>query len=337
MSAPTPGPRSRSRSPAGGSVAAAAGAAALLLLSACGPADGEPTDVTVEPGATAREVGERLARAGLVEHPAAFTLYARLSGAGTGLKSGHYRFRTDATWSEMLDAIRSGRVVTHPLSVPPGSDARQVARKVADISGVPADSVLSLVRDTALARELGVPGPTLEGYLFPETYRFARDVPPREALSAMVRRYRAFWGPEERARADSLGMSEREVVTLASIVEREARVPGERAIIAGVYVNRLDRGMRLQADPTVQYLLESPKERLLYRDIDSVSGSPYNTYTHAGLPPGPIASPAAASLRAALAPADVPYLYFVARPDGSHVFSRTHEEHLAAKNRVREP
>lgn len=315
---------------------AALAGALLLLLAACRPPDGEPVDVEVPPGSSARDVAEQLADAGLVEYPSAFSLYARLTGAGSGLKSGHYRLARDASWAEMLGAIRAGRVVTHPVTIPPGFTGREIAPRLADVTGASPDSLLSLIRDTALARELGVPGPTLEGYLYPETYRFARGVSPREALSAMVRRYRAFWGPEERARADSLGLTEREVVTLASIVEKEARVAGERPVIAGVYWNRIQRGMLLQADPTVQYALERPKERLLYRDIERVSDNPYNTYTHGGLPPGPIASPGAPSLRAALDPADVPYLYFVARPDGSHVFSRTHEQHIAAKNRVQE-
>lgn len=132
-----------------------------------------------------------------------------------------------------------------------------------------------------------------------------------------------------------MGFSEREVVTLASIVEEEARHPEERPVIAGVYLNRLAIDMMLQADPTVQYALGAPRERLLYRDIDSVADNPYNTYTHTGLPPGPIASPGEAALRAVLEPADVPYLFFVARPDGSHEFTRTAREHINAKNRIR--
>ena len=312
-------------------------AALLLPLAGCGGSGNGTVDVTVDAGSSARQVAERLEEAGLVDHPRAFALYARFRGAGPGLKSGHYRLRKSATWEELLDAIRSGRVVTHPVTIPPGFTLREIAPRVADVAGVGADSVLALARDSVLAAELGVPGPHLEGYLFPETYRFAAGISPREALAAMARRYRRFWGAGERARLDSLDMTEREVVTLASIVEREARVAGERPIIAGVYANRLEQGMRLQADPTVQYLLDRPKERLLYADIERVGDNPYNTYTHAGLPPGPIASPGAASLHAALNPADVPYLYFVARPDGTHVFTRTREEHVAAKERVRRP
>jgi UPF0755 protein len=152
----------------------------------------------------------------------------------------------------------------------------------------------------------------------------------------MVRTYQQAWTPEMRARADSLGMSERAVVTLASIIEAEARVWGERDTISAVYHNRLRRGMRLQADPTVQYALGQRQARLLYAHIDDVADHPYNTYSHAGLPPGPIASPSRGAIEAALDPADVDFLFFVARPDGTHIFTRTYAEHNAARRQLRQ-
>lgn len=303
---------------------------------ACGDEEPEgPVDVRIPEGANVGSIAERLDRAGLVDHPGLFSLYVRIRGAGRDLKAGHYRLPGDADWGDIVGALSRGEVVTRPVTVPEGFTAREVAPRVAELAGVPEDSVLSLATDSALARELGVPGPTLEGYLFPETYRFSEGVTPRRMLETMVERYTAFWGPEERRRADSLGLTEREVVTLASIVEEEARKAEERPVIAGVYLNRLELGMLLQADPTVQYALDEPRERLLYRHIDSVASSPYNTYTQPGLPPGPIASPGEASLRAVLHPADVPYLFFVARPDGSHVFTTTERQHINAKNRIR--
>jgi UPF0755 protein len=313
-------------------VAALAG----LLLAGCsaGPR-GREVDVRIERGAGALRIGRELQAAGLIEHPRLFALYADVRGAEDRLKAGHYRFRIGEGWSSLLSAMEEGRVVTLPITIPEGFTVDEIAPRVAYVSEVPADSVRDLAEDTAVARAMGVPGPTLEGYLFPDTYRFAEGVEPEEALSAMVDRYRQFWDAEKRARMKAIGLDERQVVTLASIVEKEARRPEERPIIAGVYLNRLRRGMRLQADPTVQYALGTTKARLLYRDIDSVADDPYNTYTHAGLPPGPIASPGAASLRAVLWPADVPYLYFVARPDGSHVFSITERQHVRAKNRIR--
>ncbi|MDT8435848.1 MAG: endolytic transglycosylase MltG [Gemmatimonadota bacterium] len=312
-------------------------AAGLALAgAACGePPPRDEVEVVVPDGASTRDIARILSEAGLVRFPRLFAWAARLSGQDSVLKSGRYRLAEDASWFEMLEALERGVVVTVPLTIPEGFGTRDIAARVAAFAGVPADSVLALTRAPELARELGVPGPTLEGYLFPDTYRFAESLAPRTILAAMVERYRSFWTEERRARLDSLEISERELVTLASIVEAEARVPGERPVIAGVYWNRLRRGMLLQADPTVQFALGERKERLLYRDIDSVADHPYNTYTQPGLPPGPIASPGAAALVATLEPADVPFLFFVARPDGSHVFTTTAREHVNAKNRIR--
>ncbi len=303
---------------------------------ACG--QGRPVEiveVVIPPGAGAAEVGRVLQEAGLVRYPRLFALTARLKGLDGSLKAGRYRFETDDSWSQILASVARGEVVTIPVTIPEGFTLRGIAPRIAALSAVATDSVLRLAEDTAFVKALGVPGPTLEGYLFPDTYLFAEGVEPAFTLMTMVERYRRFWTPRRRAVADSLGVTEREVVTLASIVERETRLAEERPLVAGVYVNRLERGMLLQADPTVQYALGEPRERLLYRDIEAVADHPYNTYTHPGLPPGPIASPGEAALTAALAPADVPFLFFVARPDGSHVFSRTEREHINAKNRIR--
>lgn len=312
--------------------------AAIIACAACGgpePGSAERVRVHVPAGAGALEVGERLHRSGLIDHPRLFAAYARLTGAQARLKSGEYAFRPGQSWRSILRAIERGEVVTVPVTVPEGFTLDRIAPRLAELTGISPDSVLRAARDTGLVRRLELPGPTLEGYLFPETYRFARGVSLERVFETMARRYRAFWGPEERARSDSLGLSVRDVTTLASIVEREARLPEERRIIAGVFLNRLERGMPLQADPTVRYALGSWDGRLLYRDIEAVADDPYNTYTHRGLPPGPIASPGSASLEAVLRPAEVPYLYFVARPDGSHVFSTTQREHVEAKNRIR--
>ncbi len=308
----------------------------------CGGGDGVPdpvpgtlVDVRIPVGSGARSVGSRLEARGLIDHPWLFSMYVRYKGAETDLKAGHYQLTAGASWGELLAAIREGNVVTHPITIPEGLNVRQIAPRIAEFSGAPAESVLAFMQDSAAAARFGVPGPGLEGYVFPETYRFSEGVEAREIVQAMVDRYRSFWGVEERRLADSLGLDEREVVTLASIVEEEARVPEERPIIAGVYLNRIELGWLLQADPTVQYALGEPKERLLYSDIDAVADNPYNTYTHPGLPPGPIASPGEASLRAVLQPADHSYLFFVARADGSHEFTRTAREHTNAKNRIR--
>jgi UPF0755 protein len=306
---------------------------------ACGRGEGPPAgtevDVRIPSGATTRTIGTELQRVGLIAYPRAFALYVRIKGAQRELKAGHYRFRVGQSWGELLAAIRAGDLVTVPLTIPEGFTLREMAPRIADLSGLPEDSVRGLLEDPALAEQMGVPGPTLEGYLFPETYRFSEGLGVETMVGELVARYRSFWGPRERALANSLELTEREVVTLASIVEEEARRGDERPRIAGVYLNRLRIGMLLQADPTVQYALGEPKPRLLFQDIDSVADNPYNTYTQPGLPPGPIASPGEASLRAVLEPEEHDFLFFVARPDGSHVFSRTSREHVNAINRIR--
>jgi len=305
-------------------------------LAACGSDREGEVQIVVPDGASASRIARILEEKELVGSPRLFTLYARMGGASENLKSGTYRIPVGASWSEILDLLEAGAVETVPITVPEGFSAEQIAGLVSEISGSPVDSVVTLTTDSAFAAELGVPGPDLEGYLFPETYRVAEGLPARNILRIMVRRYQEFWTPERRELADSSGRTEREVVTLASIVEKEARVVDEMPVIAGVYANRLEQGMLLQADPTVQYALGSPRSRLLYAAIDSVADNPYNTYTHAGLPPGPIASPGEAALEAALQPADVPYLFFVARADGTHEFTRTLREHINAKNRIRD-
>ncbi len=305
---------------------------------AAGPEDPRPAEieVVIPGGATTIQIGRKLKAAGLVTYPRAFALTARILGAEESLKAGRYRFARDASWFEMLDSLERGTVETVPLTIPEGFTLRQISDRVAAFTEITPDSVRRLIDDSAFVASLNVPGPTLEGYLFPDTYRFAEDLPARAIVREMVSQYHDFWTADRRARLNSIGLTERELVTLASIVEKEARVAEERPVIAGVYWNRLQRDMLLQADPTIQFALGGePRERLLYSDIEAVADHPYNTYTQAGLPPGPIASPGEASLDAALSPAEVPYLFFVARPDGSHEFTRTNREHINAKNRIR--
>lgn len=300
-----------------------------------GPAAGQQIEVTIPPGASLSEIAGGLDSLGLIGSRRLFSLYARVKGAASDLKAGHYLMVAGTGYGGLLQLLRSGAVITVPLTLPEGLTLREVAPRIAAFTGDSVAAVLTLLEDSAWVGELGLPGPTLEGYLFPETYRFSEDTPAPSIIRTIVERYRAFWGPSERALADSLGLTEREVVTLASIVEEEARLDEERPVVARVYLNRLEIGMLLQADPTVQYALGERTARLLFRDIEAVADNPYNTYTHAGLPPGPIASPGAAALRATLQPEDHTFLFFVARDDGSHEFTRTNREHVNAINRIR--
>jgi UPF0755 protein len=292
---------------------------------------GPPIRVTVPARATLTAAADTLAARGIVASAGKFRHYANSKDAASRLKPGIYEFRAGESWRVIVDKLVRGDVVKARIVVPEGWTTRQIAARIAAELGGNADSVHARLDDTAAARKLGVPGPTLEGYLYPATYVFPLGTPREKAIGEMVRRYQAAWTPAMRAQLPASGMSEREVVTLASIVEREARDWRERPTIAAVYRNRLKQGMRLQADPTVQYALGQQRARLLYRDIASVAADPYNTYTHAGLPPGPIASPSQGAIQAALQPAPTDALYFVARPNGTHVFTRTLAEHNAAK------
>jgi UPF0755 protein len=204
---------------------------------------------------------------------------------------------------------------------------------LARVLEVPVDSVQAAVRDTSLLRALDVPTPTLEGYLFPDTYVFSDGTSARTAIRVMVERFQRVWQPEWDQRLQALAMSRHDVMALASIVEKEARLPEERPVIAAVYMNRLKAGMLLQADPTVQYALGKHVARVFYKDLDVES--PYNTYKHTGLPPGPIASPGRPSIVAALNPANVPYTYFVAYPDGHHEFTTNFGAHSVAVRTAR--
>lgn len=313
--------------------------AALVLTitaAACGgDPHGPPIRFTVPQGTGLSAVADTLSAREIIDSPALFRLYGRVKGMASRIKPGVYEVQAGTAWEEILEKLVDGDIVRESLVVPEGWTATQIAGRIAAISGEPVDSVLPLLLDTAAAAAREVPGPTLEGYLYPATYVLPVGITAEQAVEALVRRYRQVWTPELRAMADSAGLDEREVVTLASIVEKEAKRWTERDTIAAVYRNRLRIGMPLQADPTVQYALGTHQTRLLYAHIDQVADNPYNTYTHRGLPPGPIASPSEGAIRAVLQPADVDYLYFVARPDGSHVFTRTLAEHNNARNRIR--
>ncbi len=306
-------------------------ASALCVAAACGDARGERVEITVPEGATLSAVADTLEARGLVGTRGLFVLYARLRGDDHRIRAGRYALRTDMGWGEILGRLTRGEVLTEALTIPEGYRLDQMVEPIAALTGRPADEVRAALQDTTSVRRLELPGPTLEGYLFPDTYHFAPGVAVEEVIRTMAERYKAVWSDRRRARLDSLGMTERELVTLASIIQAEARKVDEMPRIASVYHNRLRRGWLLQADPTVLYALGGPRERLLYAAIDSVRDDPYNTYAHRGLPPGPIGAPGEAAIDAALWPAEEEYLYFVARPDGSHVFSRTLAEHNRAK------
>lgn len=289
---------------------------------------GEPARVVVPRGASLRVAAESLSARGVIGSPRLFRLFARVTGAETAIKPGTYQFTTDAGYRDVLDALVTGRGLMATVVIPEGFDLRDITPALSKALDVPADSVRAAMTDTTWLRKLEVPVASLEGYLFPATYTFPAGTTARDAVDAMIERFLDAWKPEWDARLQSMSISRHDAITMASIVEKEARKPEERPIISAVYWNRVKKGMRLQADPTVQYALPQHVARVLYKDLEV--DSKYNTYRYAGLPPGPIASPGEASIAAALSPADVPYLFFVARPDGGHEFRTTFAEHARA-------
>ena len=298
-----------------------------------GSATGERVRVTVDEGAGFAAVARELEARGLVRRSWTLKLYARVTGADRRVQQGTYEFAVGTAPVDVLRAFVDGDVLAFPVTVPEGFNVWQVAGAF-DSVGIDSAALLAVVKDADVARALDVPAPTLEGYLFPDTYRVPFGSTARQVTEHMVSRANAAWSEDFDRRARDVGMSRHQILTLASIVEAEARVPDERATIAAVYHNRLKKGMRLEADPTVAYAMGGFRGRLYYKDLEI--DSPYNTYRRTGLPPGPICNPGAESIRAALYPAGgVDALYFVARGDGRHVFSTTLRDHNAAVREAR--
>lgn len=289
--------------------------------------------VVIPPGSSFRVAADSLQRAGVVGSAKLFRIYASLGGHDRRIRAGTYLMSRGMSWSAVVNALTEGTGLLRTVTVPEGYAIRDIASLLARSLGVQAESVEVAARDSATLRRLDAPTPTLEGYLFPDTYAFPDGTTGRAAVETMVRRFERVWEPAWDERLQALAMSRHDVITLASIVEKEARLAPERPVIAAVYLNRLRTGMRLQADPTVQYALGEHVTRLFYKDLDI--DSPYNTYRYAGLPPGPIASPGRASIVAALNPASVNYRFFVAHADGHHEFHVDYASHSRAVAAVR--
>jgi UPF0755 protein len=312
----------------------AALAAGCLVLAACGQKPyGPSTRVIIPRGSSFADAADSLSKANLVGWRKMFRVYARVTGGDRNIKPGTYLLRHGTPWKDIIGALHGGHGLVNTITIPEGYSISQITPLLAKTLKVPVDSVQAAVRDTALLARLDIPTPTLEGYLFPDTYAFPLGTTARQAVHEMVYDFERRWKPDWDAKASALKINRNDLVTMASIVEKEARVPEERPVIAAVYYNRLQKGMLLQADPTVQYALGHHVGRVLYKDL--AVKSPYNTYINKGLPPGPVAAPGVASLAAAANPANVPYLYFVASPDGHHEFRMTLQEHTSAIREVR--
>ncbi|MFP4306730.1 MAG: endolytic transglycosylase MltG [Desulfococcaceae bacterium] len=292
--------------------------------------DAERT-VAIQRGQGFEGVLDRLEAAGIVRDPLRFRLLARWHGFDRRIKAGEYRLSTAMTPLQLLRNLAEGRVVLIRLTIPEGFTLRQIADAVAEAGLASAEEFLSAASDPQWTRERGIPADSLEGYLFPDTYLFSRSATVPEIIQTPLDRFHAVFREEWRERAAELGFTVHEIVTLASIIERETGAPEERSRIAGVFHNRLRIGMRLQSDPTVIYGVADFDGNLTRAHLDTPT--PYNTYQMAGLPPGPIASPGAAALEAALYPMETDELYFVSRGDGTHVFSTNLRDHNRAVRR----
>ena len=284
--------------------------------------------VQIEPGMGVAAIASRLADSGVVPDRVTFRLAARLSGADRSLKAGEYRFAEPATPGAVVDRLVRGDVYARGVTFPEGLTIAEMA-PLFERSGLgSAEDFLGAAADTSLIARVDDSARSLEGYLFPSTYTLPRHAGATGLVTAMVTQFERVFDSGIRAEADARGLTPRDVVVLASLIEKETAQPAERPLVSAVYHNRLAIGMPLQCDPTVIYaMMRAGRWRGNIRRADLQMDSPYNTYRYSGLPPGPIAAPGRASLEAAVRPAQVKYLYFVSRNDGTHVFAATLAEH----------
>lgn len=275
------------------------------------------------------DIGRALSVEDIVMNRWVFALAARISGAAPRLQPGVYRFPHGMSAFEIAGHIAAGRfIVEYRVTIPEGSTLRQIATILRRTLGTDSAAFMQACSSRRLLRELGITARTAEGYLMPDTYLFRPDTPPENIIRRLHATLRAALTRELMQRMKQRGQTLHEVLTMASLVDGETSLAEERARVAGVYYNRLHRGMMLQADPTVQYIIPDGPRRLFYRDL--AIRSPYNTYRVHGLPPGPINNPGRAAIRAALYPEAHSFLYFVANGRGGHTFTRTGAEHLRA-------
>lgn len=316
---------------------AVSGLALALMLYYLGSPAGGGRQVTlkIEPQSSTSDIAAALEDANLIHNAEYFKLYAHITGADRSLKSGKYFFQGTESLPQIIEKLKQGSPEVFSFTVPEGFTLDQIANLLESEEIVSREEFLSALSDSSLKfaylPELPEGPNKLEGFLFPDTYSIGKGMTAQQIVQMMVDRFTDVYVPKYEQRAKEQGISIIEVITLASIIEREAKKPEERQLVSAVFHNRLKKGMLLQSCATVQYALGEVKP-VLY-DTDLQIDSPYNTYINLGLPPGPIAAPGEASIKAALFPADVSYLYFVAKPDGSHVFSNTLQEHNAAKRK----
>ncbi len=284
--------------------------------------------VLIKRGTSLRGIAETLKHEGVVTDKNLFMILARYYREGKSIKAGEYRFTTSMLPIDVLEMLQDGRIFFRAATIPEGYTSFQIAELLDQLGYAPKDEFLKLAFNKELAAELNIDADNLEGYLFPNTYYIDGGMSTEDIIRTMVQQFWQVMTPDVQQEVARSGFTIHEIVTLASIVEKEARVGEERELISAVYNNRLRIKMKLDSDPTVIYGIKNFDGNLTKADLQT--DTPYNTYKRRGLPPGPIANPGEASILAALNPADVKYLYFVARNDGTHEFSTNYNDHLRA-------
>jgi len=287
--------------------------------------------VNIQRGMNPVQIAELLYDRHVIKSKKSFVWGARLLGVSRQLQAGRYSFDGRISNYGILKKLAAGNVLTEQITFFEGIQSIQIASIIQKKMNIDSIEFMNLVNHSEFVRSLGIASDRLEGYLFPDTYQFHTDATAEEIIERMVYQWRHQFNDSLVMRALQMNFTVHEVMTLASIIEGEAVLDSERPIIAAIYLNRLYRGMPLQACPTIQYLLPEGPRHLLKKDLEI--DSPYNTYRYDGLPPGPVNNPGMKSVFAVLNPASVNYLYLVANGDGTHTFSRTMDEHLKAKRR----
>lgn len=313
----------------------------LFLVPDTSVTAGKPVQVEIPAGSGTGAIAEILANAGVIDNAAMFRLRARGDKIDGKLRSGIYDLTTGMEYDAVVDRLLAGPPIKYTnVTIPEGLRIEQIAERVQEATGIPAAefTMLSFQASTFVAEHpylAGVYNDSLEGYLFPKTYRVVEGSTAADVIDMMLDQFETEIAQVDMAGPTARGMTLHQVVTLASMVEREARLDQERPLVSSVIYNRIDRDMRLEIDATIEYIIQEKKPRLLNSDLEI--DSPYNTYRNAGLPPGPIGSPGLASLQAAAAPASTNYIYYVLTgQDGSHTFTETYNEFLQAKEKSRE-
>jgi UPF0755 protein len=288
----------------------------------------EPNMISIQPGQSFKSITEKLHDNGIIDNIFKFILYTRIKGFDRDVKAGHYLLSPDMPPQKIIEVLVRGKVYLHRVTIPEGYNLHEVAALLESINIVKSSDFLTAANDSKLTEQLGINAKNFEGYLFPDTYFFEKGATPQKIISTMVKQFYNTFNPLWEKRSSDLTLSMHEIVTLASIIEKETGLAEERPLISSVFHNRLKKNMRLQSDPTVIYGVENFDGNLTRKHLQTPTA--YNTYTRHGLPPSPIAAAGKASLEAALFPPESPYLFFVSKNDRSHFFSTNYEDHKTA-------